>query len=190
MTLRIILLSLAFWLFGCTITGESPPSQFYILPSPREIQPLSQQAEIIALAPVRLPKYLERPQIVTLHEDGKIGLAEFHRWAEPLRAGFTRVLSAGLAARLPQSHIITLPASRAHPDWVLQTQVHEFQVYPDHCRLQVDWRLNRGDQVHAWHREDIHQPLAGRDYTAIVTAMGLAVDRLAARVAETLARPR
>ncbi len=189
MTLRITLLSLAFWLSGCTITGKSPPSQFYILPSPREIRPLSRLEQVIAIAPVRLPKYLERPQIVTLHEDGKIGLAEFHRWAEPLRAGFTRVLGAGLAARLPQSHIITLPAPRAHPDWVLRTQVHEFQVYPDHCRLQVDWRLSRDDRDHAWHRTEIRQPLSGHDYGAIVTAMGLAVDRLAARVAEALARP-
>ncbi len=188
MILRTMFLSLVFWLAGCTITGKSPPAQFYVLPAPRQIQPLSQGEQVIAIAPVRLPKYLERPQIVTLHEDGKLELAEFHRWAEPLRAGFTRVLGAGLAARLPQSHILTLPAPRAHPDWVLRTQVHEFQVYPDHCRLQVDWRLSRGGRVHAWHRAEIRQPLSGRGYGAIVTAMGLAVDRLAARVAEALTR--
>lgn len=188
MTMRIFVPFLALWLSSCTFPGKSPPSHFYVLPSPQGVRPLSHKAQVIALAPVRLPKYLERPQIVTMREDGKIGLAEFHRWAEPLTAGFIRVLGAGLADRLPQSHIITLPAPRTRPDWVLETQVHEFQVYPDHCYLRADWRLIRSKRVYAWRREEIRQTLAGQDYATIATAMGLAIDQLATKIADALAR--
>ncbi|HEB77329.1 MAG TPA: membrane integrity-associated transporter subunit PqiC, partial [Methylothermaceae bacterium] len=147
MIARILILSLSLWLSGCTIAGKSPPSRFYILPGPEAARPMSRIKLVIAIAPVRLPKYLHRPQIVTVRRDGVIELAEFHRWAEPLTAGFTRVLRAGLANRLPQSHVVILPAPRSRPDWLIETRVHEFQVHPKHCILQADWRLIRGTRI-------------------------------------------
>lgn len=170
---------------GCAVLGKSSPAQFYILPS----TPAAPQAEIvretIGLAPLSLPRYLDRPQIVTVEEGGRVHLAEFHRWAEPLTAGFSRALAEDLAARLPDQAIVLLPATLP-AERTVEIQVQEFRVQQDRCVLTVAWRLRRGNAVLSWQKQTIEQPVQGNGYPAIVAAMGQTVAQLAERIAAEL----
>ncbi len=185
---NILVLSLVFLLSGCAITGESPPTQFYILPSlTSKVIPIQSFKHVIGVRPIVLPLYLDRPQIVTIMGEGKIKLADLHRWAEPLSAGINRVITAGLTARLPNSHIASAPVHHLHPDRLLQIKIHELQVDKSECRIKADWRLSQDNQTLAWHQEAIHLPLSSpTDYDGIVQTMGQAIDVLASRIVEKL----
>src|SRR5512145_1644163 len=82
---------------GCA----SQPSRFYLLsamPDNITASPAmsNQQAPTIGVGPITLPRYVDRPQIVTRTGPYEIKLAEFDRWAEGLDANFSRVLAENL----------------------------------------------------------------------------------------------
>ncbi len=92
---EILLCSFVVWLVivaamlgGC---GSTPPSRFYHLDSmtsPGEggQQTGGEEKTIISLGPVRIPDYLDRPQIITSSGDNEFNLSEFDRWAGSLEA--------------------------------------------------------------------------------------------------------
>ena len=54
----------------------------------------------IGLAPIGLPRYLDRPQIMTRLGEHELGLSEVDLWADPLKDMIPRVLARNLAALL------------------------------------------------------------------------------------------
>jgi hypothetical protein len=179
----ILQVSLGLVIAGCAFR-TSPPTQLYVLPSaPVESRPALVQ-ETLGLLPIRLPRYLDRPQIVTVEPDGQVHAAEFHRWAEPLAAGVSRLLAEGLSARL-QAQVVLLPASLP-VERTLEIQVRDFKVSQGQCLLAVAWRIKGSNPPSAWHRQTLLQPVQGEGYSAIVAAMGKAVDQLAEYIAEQL----
>ncbi|BCX80865.1 conserved hypothetical protein [Methylomarinovum caldicuralii] len=188
MNARIVLLIPLLLLGGCALTGgRSPASHYYVLPAPRPTAATTNVATTIALAPVRLPRYLDHPQIVTLDRQGRARLAEFHRWAEPLNTGFTRVLATALARQLHESRIVLLPARNVAPAWTLALQVHELEIMPERLKLLAEWRLLQGQTTRVWQREEIERRLADADYAAIATGLSGLCEELARRIARTLA---
>ncbi len=185
MKFQALTASLTLIVSGCAITGTSPPTQFYILPTTPAVTQAVVIRETVGLAPISLPPYLDRPQIVTVEEGGRVHLAEFHRWAEPLTAGFSRALAQGLTARLPGKAIVLLPASLP-VERTVEIQVQDFRVQQGRCVLTFAWRLRRGDEVLSWRKQTLENPVRGSDYPAIVAAMGQTVDRLAERIASEL----
>ena len=97
-----VLLVMAF-LSGCS--AKSSPADFYLLST----QPLTQLAardELIGISPVRVPDYLDRPQIVTRTGQNTIDLDEFHRWAEPVKGNITSILIKNLSQLLQNDKIV------------------------------------------------------------------------------------
>jgi uncharacterized lipoprotein YmbA len=172
----VILLSVA----GCA----SAPSRFYVLsPAAESMQTATGPGREIAvgIGPVTLPEYLDRPQIVTRTSRNELRLAEFDRWAEPLRDNFTQVLRENLAALLPSQRVVAYPWKRATPiDYQITVTVTRFEwVAGGDSVLSVRWSLLAGDGRQEFLTRastyDIHP--AGEDYPAIVAAMN---DALAA----------
>jgi len=73
-------------LTGC-IGGSSPAIKFYVLnPVNAQSQDDSEASPLhIEITAVRLPQYLERPQIVTRTGDNRLLLSEFNQWGGNLR---------------------------------------------------------------------------------------------------------
>jgi uncharacterized protein len=94
---------------GCST--RSHPTDFYLL-SPHPLPQLAAQDELLGVLPVRVPDYLDRPQIVTRTGENTLDLNEFHRWAEPLRGNITSILIKNLSHLLQTDRIIN--ASRHH----------------------------------------------------------------------------
>ena len=95
---------------ACVSLKRTPEARFFVLravaePAPAAAEPLA----AIGLAPVRLPGYLRRPQLVTGEGSHELRIDEFERWAEPLEEGVTRVLAENLAARLPSHRVVRHP---------------------------------------------------------------------------------
>jgi hypothetical protein len=87
---------LALVLAGCL--GSGRPVDFYTLtPLPRPAgRTDATPGTIIALYPVVIPEYLDRPQIVTRTDDHQIALSEFNRWGGTLKQALASVLVENL----------------------------------------------------------------------------------------------
>ena len=83
-----------FVLSGCL--GSTPPTQFYLVPpiTGDTAPPASagQHDLTVAVGPVTVPPYLDRPQLVTRTSRVKLALADFDQWAGPLADTIARVL--------------------------------------------------------------------------------------------------
>jgi uncharacterized lipoprotein YmbA len=112
MTLLFALLAVT----GC-IGTPSAPTRFYMLDAlggTAAARPAAAPAEgaLIAVAPVQVPEYLNRPQMVTRLSGPEYRLDEFSRWMEPLADNLTRVIIENLTVLLSGDGIAAVPTER------------------------------------------------------------------------------
>ena len=114
-------------IIGCLGFGEGTqtPTKFYVLhslqSSEETTQAIAKLPDIsIGVGPVRIPQYLERPQIVRRSSQNQLDMAEFAQWAEPIRVNFSRVLAENLSVLLATKRVSLFP-------WLKSTDI-DYQV--------------------------------------------------------------
>lgn len=186
----ILLASLPLWLAAC-IGGTTPPSQFYLL-EPMAGASGAAAAEtgqrVIALAPVHVPHYVDRPQIVTATAKNAYALSELHRWAERLDDNIARVLVQNLSLLLPADVLLLNASGRAQQARLrLSVNVLEFHVDAQaQARLSAQWSATQGDAAplnHAFHCEE---PASATDYGVMAGALNQCLERLSRDIAEAV----
>ena len=191
---RLALVPLAASLLGlgaCTST----PSRFYILNSlyTSETIPATAAAQgpIIGVGPITLPKYLDRPQIVTRASRNQLALAEFDRWAEPLQDNVARVLAEHLARLIPTDQILLNPWPRsATLDYQVTVEVLQFDGWlGGESMLLARWSILDGAEHELFNRMvHLHAPTGGRDYEAMVVVMNQMIETLSRDIATAIQR--
>jgi hypothetical protein len=177
---------------GC---AGSPPSRFYTL-SPLDAvdaagKNLSQgNAVIVAIGPVHIPDYLDRPQIVTRTGRNELSLAEFDRWPGSLKLDVARVMLDNLSIILHEQQVSIVPWRRAIPsECRVAVDISAFDIYlNDHVVLKANWVLydKDGKKVVAMKDASYREPMKGNDYNAAVAAMSKCLISLSRGVAETI----
>jgi uncharacterized lipoprotein YmbA len=141
-------------LSGC-ITGKQVETRFYVLDSMPANEPALAGATrspplAVDIAALRLPQYLERPQIVTRTANNELKLAEYHQWGGNLAKNIMRITARNLA-RLLDTAQITIFSRRPPkaPDVRVEIDVLQFERGPDtRVALSAQWRLLAGDDGH------------------------------------------
>jgi uncharacterized lipoprotein YmbA len=191
LALVAVSLGTALMVGGCA----SQPSRFYLLSAlanPEIASPgtSGQQGPTIGVGPVTLPRYVDRPQIVTRTSPYEIKLAEFDRWAEALDTNFSRAFAENLSLLLPTARVVMSPWSRATLiDYQVTVDVTQFlsQVGGDSLLI-ADWTLFKGEgqDVLTSGRSRFSASPSGQDYAAIVAAMSQTVASLSREIATTV----
>jgi len=143
-----ILMVTGSFLCSCKTT---PPNRFYIL------NPLGPDVTIrsktghegslsVEVVSLRLPRYLERPQIVVRNSENQLELEEFHQWGGSLSKNMIRVLAINLSQILATPDIAISPyRPPAPPDFRVELEVFQFERDSrGQVRLSTQWRLSRG----------------------------------------------
>ena len=183
---------LSTWLWACSLGGRVE-DQFYLLePGPLKGlspagpgQPVSPR---VGLAPVRIPGYIDRPQMVTALADNQYQLAETHRWAERLDENIERVLIEDLSRQLPTDQIVRHPSAReAALDALVSVQIQALHAdATQHAVLAALWQV-RGTQGRMLSRRfDCRLPLTGQGFGAVAAAENACLDRLARTLIEAV----
>lgn len=124
----------AFILSGCISVARSPSPRFYrlrSLSSQQAVERIKIPADtLIGVGPVKIPGYLDRPQIVTVNKDQTMAFAQFDRWGESLDLAMARVLDENLTFLLEGSDV------QMHP-WNMFVPVR-FQVTLEVIRMDID----------------------------------------------------
>ena len=187
-------LSLA--LAGCI--GSSRPSRFYTLEplQVRDGQGTTTTEASLAVGPVELPDYVDRPQIVTRTGSSELVIAEFDRWGGSLENQISGSLVATLQDRLATRQIAVFPwrsstTSGATP-YRLSVSVSRFDgVLGQSVVLQGRWTLtslNAGkEEPLAVNEAVVTERIAGSDYEALVAAMHRALVRFGQQMGDSIA---
>ena len=176
--LPVLLLSLS----AC-IGGKSPPSQFYLLEPVKAVEGFGGGAEtglLIALAPVRIPQYVDRPQMVTATGKNAYHLSETNRWAERLDDNIARVLAQNLNLLVPAEVVLANASSRAQQaKFKVSVTILEFHVGPQgQAGLTAQWSVARGEETVLGRQASYREPASATDYGLMAGALNECLGRL------------
>jgi uncharacterized lipoprotein YmbA len=172
-------------LLQCGCMGSTPPASFYLLEPLSSAQATQAEPEpvsgrpILALASVRIPQYLQRPELVSASGKNTYVLDELHRWAEALDDNISRVMLQDLAVLIP-AEVMSVSSSRSRPsDLRLAVTVLEFHIDPQNqARLSVQWQLSDGGERLVAKQSSYKVAADSADTPAKVFALNQCLNRL------------
>jgi uncharacterized lipoprotein YmbA len=174
---------------GCVdIGGDTAPSRFYVLSATDTQATPSPDGMAILLGPVTLPRYLDRPQIVTRPTPNELSLAEYDRWGGRLDDNVARVLAQDIGVHLNTSRVAIFPREQRLADAIqISIDVSRFEQVGNRGNVELDaqWSLSpanrRGAPTIGTSR--IRTPVAGSGFADTAAAMSAALDKLAEELA-------
>ena len=120
---------------GCVSLKRTPEGRFFVLDARVQPPPAAARQEpvgLVGIESVRLPDYLDRPQLVTWAASSELTVDEFLRWAEPLEDGIARTVATNVAALLPEYQVVRRPwPGRARTRCRVQLEIREFGLGRD-----------------------------------------------------------
>lgn len=180
-------------LFGACSSSESP--RFYLL------NPLPERTDVqeqpsgpcvkLGIGRVRMPEYVDRPQIVTRTSRSELALARYDRWAEPLSDTFPRVIAQNLSRMLCADTVSLYP-------W-RPSAVHSYRLDVEVMRmdgtlggevvLEAWWSLSGGTgrKILVEKRSRFSEPAQSEGYDAYVEALDRAIASLSRGIAQAIA---
>lgn len=178
-------------LVGCTATQ---PSRFYVLDALQASrQGIDRTCEkkdriiTIGLAPIGLPRYLDRPQIMTRIGEHELGLSEVDLWADPLKDMIPRVLARNLGALLCADVQVYPWRGPETFSYRLLATVTRLDGSPGgEAFLHVRWTIldEQANRVLLTRESRYAEPVGSPDYTALAAAYSRLFDAFSREIAE------
>jgi len=185
-------------LSGCISLPNSPISptpRFYMLSAIDETQ-VSKKINItpgviIGVGPVKIPEYLNRPQMVTKDKDGILKFDEFDRWGESLDAGVAHLIREDLTVMLSKAQLTLYP-------WAPTTSV-KYQVVAEIVQLDseldknmflaVQWMVIdvQNAKTVIIKRFEFRQPIIPQNYSGLAKTLSMACASLSGQISQELA---
>lgn len=196
-TVAVLLWVGLFAMGGC---ASSKPARFYTL------SPLSAPGDLpkkvpsglgvaVAIGPVAIPDYLDRPQILSRSGPREFKLAEFERWAGSLQEDISRVLVENLSVLLAPDNVTVLRwGGDAYPfpaEYRVIVEVLRFDgTIGESVILAARWSVSREEEkkVLSVGESNVMEPVEGPDYEALVEAMSQALATLGREIATAIPR--
>jgi len=166
------------------IGGKSPPSEFYML------EPIKATVDAritgktggqaIALASVRMPQYVDRPQMVTGLSKNVYKLSETNRWAERLDDNISRVLAQNLSLLMPNEVVLANATVRSKQAKLrVYVAILEFHVDPQgQAILTAQWNVARGEETLLGRQASYREAASVTDYGIMASALNECLNRL------------
>ncbi len=185
---KIIVLTAVLMLSACF--SASLPSQFYMLEPEKGQTPISQREFSIGIEPVKIPGYLDKPQIVLAKINSpEMKLSETQRWAEALSSMMQRTLANDMGKYLPKAFIKSKTYGSEKFTYTVFVEIGAMDgILGDEAMLSVWWSvINPDGKVIAREQSNLKRPL-GNSYADYVAAQSQLVNDLAEQIAKKLAK--
>jgi uncharacterized lipoprotein YmbA len=147
----------------------------------------------LAIGPLDIPRYLDRPEIVTEKQGGpeELLVADTHRWGGSLDTDILRVVGDDLGRLLGTVRVAVYPAQpRFAPDYRVLLDLRELDgVLGQPVTLRLRWTILAAPdaRVVAVEESDVQQPTASASYADLVTAESAALGTVTRQIAERIA---
>lgn len=180
-------------LAGCASTA---PSRFYTLTPMKAADSQApgapvEDGSVLAVGPVRLPDYLDRPQIATRSDGNEVRLNDTERWAGSLEGDVSRVLIENLSILLAGKRVAVARWASTMQTLVpfrnrLAVEILRFEgPVAGTVVLKARYALfgPDGRKVVAAGESTVREPAGGADYESLVAAMSRALAAFSREVA-------
>lgn len=192
---KLVAISVAFLvLLGC---ARSQTPNYYLL-NPVSTSAAESAASCAAqppgptvgVGPVKVPEYLDRPQMVTRSSDTSLRFSEYDRWAEPLGKNLARVVADDLSAMLPSENVCVFPWTKSmQVRYQVTLDVVQLEQTPDgKVTLDARWNImgDEGSKLLVMKRSRLVLPVESSGFDAIAAAESRAVEGLSREIADSI----
>lgn len=172
--------------------GTTQPSKFYSLKTIDNADPVSNVKLNIGISEVKIPNYLDRPQIVTFGKDTvELTVSEINRWSEPLPTLLQRTVANDMSAYLPNSTVKPRSYSRESFDYTVYVELNRFDgTWGQKVTLEAWWNIiNADNKVVASGKTEISRPL-DKGYENLVIQDSSLIAELSRQIAEDVKKLR
>jgi hypothetical protein len=190
---RLILGVLVVVLLGC---AGSPPTKFFVLSSSPDSEKVGnregERCFAIGIGPVKIPEYLNQPDIVTRLTQNELRLDESAKWAEPLEDDISRTLAENLSSLICIRSTAIFPWKGGTPiDYRIDAHVIQMDgMLGESALLDVTWSIadgtDRKKSPLITKRSTYREPTGGEDYGAFVSAQSRNLASLSRELAEAI----
>jgi uncharacterized lipoprotein YmbA len=146
---------------------------------------------IIGVGSVKIPKYLDRPQMVTKDKEGVLKFDEFDRWGESLDLGIARLIREDLAVMLPGAKLTLYPWNQSIAvKYHVVVEVVQLDSELDRdMHFVVQWVVIdvQNSKTVIIKRFEFRQPIIPQNYHGLVKTLSTACSSLSGEIAEALA---
>ena len=164
---------------ACT---SAPKANFYMLNGSGPVAAAAQSPLVLAIGPIDLPQYLDRPHIVTRLSGNRLGVDEFNRWGGALEEDIVRVLAQRIGDRLGTRRIYSYPSRVvADTDYRIALDIRAFDgALGGQVSLDVSWSMidDRNGRVVQTQQASYRSMAKGDDYGAYTAALGDTLSQL------------
>jgi len=192
-TLAVSLLALA----ACVNLGKGTQqtTKFYVLnslySSNGDIETKKTTDEtIIGVGPVKLPEYVNRPQIITRTSNNELEVAPFARWAEPLESNLSRVVAENLTVLLSTDRVMVYPwKGTVTIDYQVALEVTRFDgVLGGPVSMRARWTVlgDNGEKLLLRRQSSFKGHIDAESYEALVAAQSQMLAQLSRQIAEAI----
>jgi uncharacterized protein len=145
---------------------------------------------VIGLGPIKLPPYLDRPEIVTRMAPNRLELSKEDRWGESIQNGFTRAMERNLAAQTGASQVIVFPwYNTVHIDMQVQIDIYRFETDGNGLStLSAKWTIldSTGKNILYTVESHLTQPSKPGDMTDAAAALSRTIGDLSGQIANMI----
>ena len=144
----------------------------------------------IGVGPIHLPRYLQRPQIVTRRGDHRLDYHELHRWGGSLASETLRAVGANLSVLLATDRVAVYPLQGGFPlKYRVRMDVEQFDgELGGEMRLRVRWLIapaDGGDALAVGY-SNLREDVGSSRYEDLVRAHGELLSTLSRELAERI----
>lgn len=183
------ILAVVLFLSAC-VGAKSSPSHFYQLQAADgAVKPVSEKRLDVGIEEAFVPKYLDRPQIVTMTADSsELKMSEFYRWAEPLSSSFSRVLADDISPYLPKSVIKYKTLGSEDFTYTITVEINKIDaVFGQKLEMDVWWTVYKNNNTVIRERSRLSVPL-GDSYENLADSLSGAINEMARQIAVKLSK--
>jgi uncharacterized lipoprotein YmbA len=170
---------------GC---GRSPGSRFYTLTPTASPGGAPPAAVTVAVGPVSIPAFVDRPQLVLQVESNQVFIDEFNRWAAPLGDAIARTVAGNLSVLLGTPRVVAGPLANFDPEYRVAIDVLRFESTPGQgVFVDAVWvvRAALGGATTSG-LTAAHEPTVGNDFDALAAAHSRALTDLSTDIAAAI----
>ena len=197
---KLVAVFLGICLFAAGGCASSKPARFYTLspmgaPGDLHKSVPAGQGVAVAIGPVAIPDYLDRPQIVSRSGPRELTLSEFDRWAGSLEEDISRVLAENLSVLLAPDDVTVLRwGGGANPipaEYRVGVEMLRFDgTVGNSVFLAARWSVWREEEreMLSVGESNIREPVEGQEPADLVEAMSRALETLGREIAAAIPR--
>ena len=183
-------------LSGCISVPNSPTPRFYMLQSTHESQVSKKiniaSGVIVGIDPVKIPKHLDRPQMVTQGKKKMLKFAEFDRWGESLDIGVARMIGEELTVLLPGAQFVLYPWNSSTPvKYQVAVEIVQLDSELDKDMFFVaQWMVIDAQNTKTMiiKRSEFRQPIIPQNYSGLAKTLSTVCASLSSEIADALAK--